>query len=740
MRPILRLILKSLALHAVCFVLMQMSAAQTTRALLIAVSHCDHADVAPLPFTVNDVTRLSETFRTRNEAIEVRVLGVDPTKQPTRNTIGREIKDWLVKESTEQDTMILYFSGHGYVNPEDPTATFLVSSDFDPERPVTGVPIDGLRKLLVSSLATNKFLIIDSCHAGAKSPGAGIDPLGQFANCQGIITLASAKFGEKSLVWEDRQMSLFSYWLNEGLKGHADEDKNTEISIDELYRYLFKNVVHCNQLLSRKETQTPVRIIGPDVAGIPTIVRLKPTALETLLDDIAEQIAMQLSLNRINRMGVLDFTIESQGSFAWTREQYALLQQYSAYEIEQRVKKRLRTDSYTVYNSHQTRDALTKSFDAVNNRDSATFNEDFKLTIQGEQVGAVMSGNLIGRQQHRFSMQCRLSRPMRDELITIAGGTATLSSADWTMLGISVDLLPLIRPEMENAALRVSWENSYPETQNENRESLAKSLGNMALDTLLGMPGGSNQLLINQLDILSETPHPLLNEEFPFQIEIWVKGVDGAYDDRRTPIVVGNELFVPLEKGEVYQIRIQASPGGDLFNPGLMSLAARVLVDGLNTFPEEDCSETDSGMLKYIQASRVHIDRATAWSIPWNKPLEINGFYTKPTSRTNAKYNEFQVSDAENSHAFIAGESDMKQIGLITVAFYPALTPRFRGGGRPGESIPRVGTKLGEQHYSEIEVRPCEKTGPLLSLLHLRYNTRENIEKLRSDTFKENNQ
>ena len=727
----------------VCVDASQIAMAQTTRVLLIAVPLCEHAGLPPLPFTVNDVSRLAETFRERNESVEVRVLGADTSKRPTRNAIGLEIRNWLVKESGEQDTMILYFTGHGYVDPNDPMVTYLVSCDFDPKQPKTGVPLNGVRKLLESSRAKQKFLIIDSCHSGAKPLGTQIDPLSQFTNYQGVITLASAKFGEKSLVWDDREMSLFSYWLNEGLKGHADEDKNTDITIDELYRFIFKNVVHCNQILSRKETQTPVRVIGSDVAGIPTVVRLKPTGLETLLDDIAEQIAMQLSLNRISRMGVLDFTIESQGSFAWTKEQYSLLQLYSAHEIEQRVKKRLKADSYTVYGCNQTREALTKSFDAININvdDQNTYpSDDFKLTIGGEQVGAILSGNVIGRQLHRFSMQCRLSRPMCDDLITIAGGTATLSSEDWTMLGISVDLLPFAQPVIENAVMQVRWESDTPESQNHACQQLAKSLDNISINYLLGIQGDSNQLLVGKLDALSEMPCPLLKNDYPFVVEICVKDENGLYDDIRTPIIVENELFFPLEKGEVYQIRLTTKQNHHLFHHGVFPVAAKVLVDGLNTFPEEDCSEEDSTVLKYIQAKRVSIERATAWTLPIDKPLEIKGFYTKPTSRTNAKYNEFEIATAEDSYAALTGENDMRQIGLITIAFYPDLTTVtsiVTRGGEPMESHQRIGTKAGEQHFSQIEVRPCEKTGNLLSVLHFRYDTLENIEKLQSTIKKE---
>ena len=40
-----------------------------------------------------------------------------------------------------------------------------------------------------------------------------------------MATLASSTGDEKSQIWDDKEQSLYSYWLNQGLKGHADDKK-----------------------------------------------------------------------------------------------------------------------------------------------------------------------------------------------------------------------------------------------------------------------------------------------------------------------------------------------------------------------------------------------------------------------------------------------------------------------------------------------------------------------------------
>ena len=59
-----------------------------------------------------------------------------------------------------------------------------------------------------------------------------------------MVTIASSTADQKSQIWEDKQQSLFSYWLDQGLKGHADADNDGNVDIDELYKYVSRQVTH----------------------------------------------------------------------------------------------------------------------------------------------------------------------------------------------------------------------------------------------------------------------------------------------------------------------------------------------------------------------------------------------------------------------------------------------------------------------------------------------------------------
>jgi FtsZ-interacting cell division protein YlmF len=66
-----------------------------------------------------------------------------------------------------EDTLLLYYVGHGMRTPEGQLALTLGSTDMDPESlPHTGLLFDNLARILRGSSAATKLIILDCCHAG----------------------------------------------------------------------------------------------------------------------------------------------------------------------------------------------------------------------------------------------------------------------------------------------------------------------------------------------------------------------------------------------------------------------------------------------------------------------------------------------------------------------------------------------------------------------------------------------
>src|SRR5258708_4426363 len=82
---------------------------------------------------------------------------------------------------------------------------------------------------------------------GPREDVASTDIGHQVKRLQRVVPLASSTGEEGSQIWDKKAQSLYTYWLNQGLKGHADADANGAVDVDELSNYVYKNVVRTSR-------------------------------------------------------------------------------------------------------------------------------------------------------------------------------------------------------------------------------------------------------------------------------------------------------------------------------------------------------------------------------------------------------------------------------------------------------------------------------------------------------------
>ncbi len=84
---------------------------------------------------------------------------------------------WLAR-SGPNDTMIVYFSGHGFRDTDG--KLYLAPLDINPADPAaTGISVEWLRQQLAACPANFKLLVIDACHAGSEKGEDDKGRLGQ---------------------------------------------------------------------------------------------------------------------------------------------------------------------------------------------------------------------------------------------------------------------------------------------------------------------------------------------------------------------------------------------------------------------------------------------------------------------------------------------------------------------------------------------------------------------------------
>lgn len=629
-------------------------------AILIGVEKYQRA--SPLRFTANDAVQIAQTLRARggfdpDGIVQITDDAADPALRPEKANLLRLLPLWLAKAGPD-DKVIVYFSGHGFRDSQG--KAYLAPSDVDPADPAaTGIPIEWLRGQIAACRAAFKLLILDACHAGSEKgeesgQGVAAEVLGQaFHNLEGVVTLASSTADEKSQIWEEKEQSLFSYWLKQGLKGHADLDGDGNVDIDELYKYLSRSVRQTAAAWFPLK-QNPVRIVRPGTLDVPVVVHLRPQRLREMLADMGELLADSIREKKFQRVGVLEFTNDTRLGELLGAD-YGLLGKYCSDELERQLED-FANGKFALVDKHRLRTALEQQGFGVGDLGSAS--KLRQLANDAGDMPVLALGTLRSRTGRIVHVQCKLLQTTSDELAGVVGGTAALNESEWAMLGRSV----AVRPD-----------DRRPEPG-------------------MGAEASAEDQLVHRLDERAEGPHPLLDSQFPFRVKLMIDGKE------RKGVFRGNDYFVPLRKGEVYEIWLE--------NNSDQIVLLRLLVDGLNTLPEK---ETTKGVTTVIIGKRVDLDQARHWELDPRiaRVMAVRGFVTQVGPQ--GKIKQFTVVDADQSLA--ARQKFTDQIGLITAAFY---APKARPRGA-------LGTAAGEERTEAIGKAHEYLPGNLLGVVHIRY-------------------
>ncbi|MFJ6805001.1 transporter substrate-binding domain-containing protein [Streptomyces anulatus] len=159
-----------------------------SRAVLVGTSHYQHLE--QLPAVSNNLQALAAHL-TGPLSLRLPPQHVTVLENPAAaHTVVSEVRR-AAAEAT--DTLILYFAGHGLIDPQDTLSLALPHTESG--RVETGLPYDWLRQvLLMDSRAERHVVILDCCYSGlalgrmnAASPG-----LADHASVEGSFLLAAA--------------------------------------------------------------------------------------------------------------------------------------------------------------------------------------------------------------------------------------------------------------------------------------------------------------------------------------------------------------------------------------------------------------------------------------------------------------------------------------------------------------------------------------------------------------------
>lgn len=201
------------------------------RVYLVSVGIADYpGKVNDLSISDNDAKVIAKVFEATNNSYAIILVNEEATIESLLRNMQTAFSD-----AKEEDEVILYFSGHG-------TPGALVCYD-------GLLTYQRIYNVMKNCKASKKIIIADACYSGKMRTSS---KQSDSFNSQSVMLFLSSRANETSQ--ESRyQNSLFTIFLERGLRGGADNNRDRVITAREIYDFVHDGVSEAS-----KERQHPV--------------------------------------------------------------------------------------------------------------------------------------------------------------------------------------------------------------------------------------------------------------------------------------------------------------------------------------------------------------------------------------------------------------------------------------------------------------------------------------------------
>lgn len=217
-------------------------------ALVAGISDYQDAQIKDLRYAHKDAKVFADFLRSKaGGSLDSQHIRLLTNEQATLAGLQAGF-NWLLKKAKKGDRVIVYFSGHGDVETVNAHEKgYLLAYDTPKNNyRLNAVDLNDFNEHLIAKLSNEGvqlIIITDACHAGALAGGKGgkeataSELMKRYANEVKIMSCQPYEESQESSKWGNGR-GVFSYYLVDGLKGRADEDRDQTVDLYELEIFL----------------------------------------------------------------------------------------------------------------------------------------------------------------------------------------------------------------------------------------------------------------------------------------------------------------------------------------------------------------------------------------------------------------------------------------------------------------------------------------------------------------------
>lgn len=236
-------------------------------ALVVGVSNYKDPKITRLDLADQDAKVFSDFLKTQDKIFRHAHVTALINEKATKGEVEKYLYYTLPKAGKD-DTVVLFFSGHGAEDPIRSKEFLFLPYDAEAEYlGTTSVKMSGL-DFLKGVSAERVLIIADACYAGgfsemkSKAVTKSMELFRREAkNSSGRVIITSSKDGQLSWEVPNQKNSIFTHHFIEGLQGKADKDRDGVVTFDEAYQYAYNRTKE--QTGGKQHPQYEGQVVGP---------------------------------------------------------------------------------------------------------------------------------------------------------------------------------------------------------------------------------------------------------------------------------------------------------------------------------------------------------------------------------------------------------------------------------------------------------------------------------------------